>query len=123
MILVDTSVWIDHLRVGDAQLVELLEHGHVLVHPYVIGELALGNMVNRAAVLGAMGDLPSLSMATDREVLGFIESSVLHGSGIGYIDAHLLAAIRLTPGTQLWTRDKKLLSVANRLELTAGFVH
>lgn len=117
MILVDTSVWVDHLRAGDDGLVQLLEQGQVLAHPAIIGEVALGSLKRRAQVLGSLGELPQIHVATDGEVLHFIEEQELYGRGIGYIDAHLLAALRLTPGTLLWTRDQRLLAVAEQLGL------
>ena len=95
MILVDTSIWIDHLRGSDEHLSGLLAAGRVLMHPYVLGEVGLGNLKNRAAVLGAMSDLPLAVAATDDEVLRFIDARALFGLGIGYIDAHLLAAAML----------------------------
>ena len=118
MILVDTSVWIDHFRSNDAVLESLLGRGRVLTHPFVIGELALGTMRQRDAILGALGDLPQASVASDGEVRHVIARHVLTGSGIGYVDAHLLAAVRLTAAL-LWTRDKRLLAVATRLSLAA----
>ena len=115
MILVDTSVWIDHLRAKDDDLVELLHRDQVLIHPFVLGELALGNLSNRAAVLNSLREMPRTPVATDDEVLHFIDQSNLYGIGIGYIDAHLLAAVRLLPGTMLWTRDRRLLAAGQRL--------
>jgi predicted nucleic acid-binding protein len=123
MILVDTSVWIDHLRQRDERLSGLLDQGRVLAHSFVIGELALGNLQNRDAILGALHDLPQTPVATDAEVLGFITSNALYGMGIGYIDAHLLAATRLAPGAKLWTRDKRLLVVGMNLGLAENPVH
>lgn len=123
MILVDTSVWIDHLRQRDERLSTLLEQGQVLAHSFVIGELALGNLQNRDAILGALQDLPQAPIATDAEVLGFITANALQGLGIGYIDAHLLAATRLAPGAMLWTRDKRLLAAGMRLGLAENPVH
>lgn len=111
MILVDTSVWIDHLRKSDETLRTLLETGQVLTHSFVIGELALGSLANRDRVLRLMDDLPTASQATDHEVRAFIESHGLAGSGVGYVDVHLLAAARLS-GVALWTRDKRLLAIA-----------
>ena len=119
MTLVDTSVWIDHLRNGNARLVALLEAGQVLTHPFVIGELALGGMRERRTVLGALRDLPCAAVATDDEVLRLIEANSLWGRGIGYVDAHLLAAARLTANTELWTADRRLHGVALRLGLAA----
>jgi predicted nucleic acid-binding protein len=123
VILVDTSVWVDHLRVGDKTLAGLLDRGSVLAHAFVIGELALGDLRQRDLVLATLQDLPQASVATDREVLHFIGQHALFGLGIGYVDAHLLAAVRLTAGTALWTRDKRLLGVADRLGLAARRLH
>ncbi|HYD67860.1 type II toxin-antitoxin system VapC family toxin [Azospirillum sp.] len=119
MILVDTSVWIDHLRNADPALVRLLEGGRMLAHPFVTGELALGSLRQRDVVLGALQDLPQATVARDDEVLRFIDQNALFGLGIGYVDVHLLAAVRLTPGAFLWTRDKRLRAVAERLKLAA----
>jgi predicted nucleic acid-binding protein len=118
VILADTSVWVDHLRAGDKALAALLDAGMVLAHPFVIGELALGKLRQREVVLKALADLAHASVATDAEVLHFIERHALSGRGIGYIDAHLLAAARLTAGTELWTHDKRLHGVAVQLGLT-----
>jgi predicted nucleic acid-binding protein len=117
MILVDTSVWVDHLRAGDARLIELLEVGQVLVHPFVIGELACGNLHNRTETLTLLGDLPFGPVASDREVLYFIEQHALMGRGIGYVDAHLLASVALGDSVRLWTRDKRLGATSARLAL------
>ena len=117
MILVDTSVWVDHLRAGDAELAALLNGSHVLMHPFVLGELACGNLRNRTEVLALLKDLPRAAVATDEEVLFFIERHALMGRGIGYVDAHLLAAVTLGGGTRLWTRDKRLRTVADALAL------
>jgi predicted nucleic acid-binding protein len=117
VILVDTSVWIDHLRSGDESLVRLLENSAVLAHPWVTGELALGNLSRRDEVIGLLRGLPQAMLAEDDEVLGLIDQEGLYGAGIGYIDAHLLAATRLTPDTTLWTRDKRLSEVTARLGL------
>ncbi|EDT03333.1 type II toxin-antitoxin system VapC family toxin [Burkholderia ambifaria] len=119
MILVDTSVWIDHLRAGDATLATLLEAERVLIHPFIIGELALGSMRDRQTVLDALRDLPAAAPATDDEVQRMIDVVPLHGLGIGYVDAHLLASVRLTGGSKLWTRDRRLLAAAERLQLVA----
>ena len=123
MILVDTSVWIDHLRQGDAELAGLLNMGQVLTHRLVIGELALGNLQNRDIVLDALHGLPQACVASDGEVMRFIEQHALSGSGIGYVDAHLLAAVKLTHGASLWTRDKRLLTESIRLGLSANLTH
>lgn len=123
MILVDTSVWIDHLRQGDVELTRLLNEGRVLTHRFVIGELALGNLQNRNIVLGTLQNLPQATVASDEETLHFIESNALFDTGIGYIDAHLLSAVRLSPGTLLWTRDKRLLAESIRLGLCMNLTH
>lgn len=112
MILVDTTVWIDHLRGGDPELSSLLQDGHVLAHPWVTGELALGHLSRRSEILGLLGNLPQARSATDLEVLTMIDDHQLFGLGIGYVDAHLLAATLLTTGSRLWTRDKRLAAVA-----------
>ena len=120
MILVDTSVWIDHLRRGDKALAGLLDTARVLVHPFVIGELALGNLRQRDLVLSVLSDLPHASIATDAEVLHFIGRHALFGRGVGYVDVHLLAVTRLTAGSKLWTLDKRLNDVAVELRIAAG---
>jgi predicted nucleic acid-binding protein len=119
VILVDTSVWIDHLRTGDPRLMGLLEDGHVLAHPSVTVELALGHLSRRGELLGLLRNLPQATVATDDEVLALIDSRELPGLGIGYVDAHLLAATLLTAGARLWTRDKRLTAVAARLGLAS----
>lgn len=114
MILVDTSVWVDHLRHGDAQLVELLEANAVVMHPFVVGEIACGSLAERALTLELLQHLPLAVVAEADEILAYIESRRLHGKGIGYVDVHLLASATLA-GVQLWTRDKRLLAVAQEL--------
>lgn len=123
MILVDTSVWIDHLRHGDVELTRLLNTGQVLTHRFVIGELSLGSLQNRIIVLSALQNLPQVTVASDEEALHFIENQALFGTGIGYIDAHLLAAVRLSPGVLLWTRDKRLSVESVRLGLSVNLSH
>ena len=115
MILVDTSVWVDHLRRGDARLVRLLEQSLVVMHPFVVGEIACGSLHDREAILELLQDLPTVAVAEGSEVLGFIERHVLHGEGIGYVDIHLLASVALTERARIWTRDKKLQRVAEML--------
>lgn len=119
MILVDTSVWVDHLRRGDTHLAALLENSAVLVHPFIIGEIACGSLADRATVLELLQDLPMAAMAEAGEVLVFIDRHQLHGKGIGYVDAHLLAAVALNHGARLWTRDKRLRAAAQAL----GYAH
>lgn len=123
MILVDTSVWVDHLRVGDTALIRLLNQEKILAHPFVIGELALGNLKNRTTILALLQELPQTPIAADEEMFQFIEQHALFGLGIGYIDAHLLAATKLAPGTTLWTRDKRLQAAASRLGLASDTIH
>ena len=110
MILVDTSIWIEHLRRGSKELSSLLEKVQVLVHPFVIGELSCGNLKNRREVLALLHELPAATIAENYEVLELIETRKLMGQGIGWIDAHLLAAALLS-GTPLWTVDRKLRSL------------
>jgi predicted nucleic acid-binding protein len=120
MILVDTSVWIDHLRKSENRLRFLLDERQVLSHSFVIGELAMGSFKQRDVLLQGLRDLPRANVAFDDEVLQFVSGQALFGMGIGYIDAHLLAAVRLRPGTLLWTRDKRLREVAIGLGLAAA---
>ena len=115
MILADTSVWIEHLRSGKGPLAAMLESGGILAHRWVTGELALGNLRDREEVLGLLGHLPQATVATDEEVVRLIEQEALRGAGIGYVDAQLLAASKLTPEARLWTGDRRLSSVAARL--------
>ena len=123
MILVDTSVWIDHLRVGDGALRDFLDRGRVLGHPFVTGELALRNLNQRDIVLRALRRLPQATVASHEEVLRLVEYQPLYGLGIGYVDAHLLAAVRLTAGAKLWTWDRRLRTVAAQLGLAAAAHH
>ncbi len=120
MILADTSVWVDHPRAGNEELARLLERGLVAVHPFVIGELACGNLVRRGEILPLLQALHGAPVATSDEVLGFIESRALIGRGIGLIDVHLLASCALGGDLQLWTHDRRLASVATELGLAHG---
>lgn len=115
MILVDTSIWIDYLRSGHTGLTQVLQLNEVCIHPFVIGELACGNLKDRPTVLGLLAGLPSLRMLEPHEVLYFIDQQKLMGRGIGYIDVHLLAATVIAIGTKLWTRDQKLFTAARTL--------
>ena len=115
MILVDTTIWIDHFRRGDARLIGLLEQGIVASHPMIRGELAVGSLSARDTVLGLLADLPSVVRADDDEVLELIERRSLHGRGLGFVDAHLLASCLLTPGTRLWSRDRRLTAAGREL--------
>lgn len=115
LLLVDTSVWIDHLRRSDATLAAALQSSRVLMHPWIVGEIAMGTLKNRAGILGALQTLPQAVLAEAAEVLALIEASALHGKGLGFVDAALLASARLTPHARLWTRDRRLLTAAQQL--------
>lgn len=117
MILADTSVWVDHLRANDEGLSALLETGGVVCHPFVVAEIALGSLRDRATVLGLLDGLPAPPVATPGEVRALIEARRLHGRGIGFVDASLLASCLLVPGTGLWTRDRRLGAAAASLGL------
>ena len=119
MILVDTSVWVEHLRRGDPVLAGLLEQQRVLGHLFVLGEIATGNLRQRTAILGALRGLPQAVLAHESEVMDFLEREKLFGTGLGYIDIHLLASTRLTAGGMLLTRDKWLLTAATRMSIAA----
>lgn len=112
--LVDTSVWIDHLRRGNAKLASHLEHGEVECHPFVIGELACGNLCQRAEILALLNALPQVRQAEHTEVLVLIESRHLMGRGLGWIDVHLIASA-LVSRTSLWTLDKRLAACARKV--------
>ena len=111
MILIDTSVWVEHLRSGMSSLEALLADGDVICHPFIIGELACGNLRNRKEILALLRELPMALRAEDDEVIDFIEHHKLMGKGLGYIDIHLLMSARLTK-IPLWTLDKRLNDVA-----------
>jgi len=117
LILVDTSVWIDHLHKPIPRLVEALEHEEVLTHPFIIGELACGEIRKRREFLDLLSMLPSGAVATDDETLHFIEHHRLMGKGLSYVDAHLLASATLTETSQLWTNDKRLAEIAAKLRI------
>jgi predicted nucleic acid-binding protein len=123
VILVDTSVWVDHLRADDAALLAELRAENVLTHSFVIGELALGHLNPREEILENLGDLPLIEPATNEEVLTFVNRNRLFGLGIGYVDVHLLAAAQLTAGTTIWTRDRRLVDVASRLGIALRLPH
>ncbi|MBI1328607.1 MAG: VapC toxin family PIN domain ribonuclease [Alphaproteobacteria bacterium] len=120
MILADTSVWVDHLRAGVKDMDRLLGGNQLLIHPHVIGEIALGHLNPRDVILQSLSQLAHADTATDSEVLEFIERHKLIGGGIGYVEVHLLASTVLTSGAALWTRDKRLKSVAQRLGIAAA---
>ena len=117
MIVIDTSIWVDHLRRSDPALSELLARRRVFVHPFVVGELALGSLGPKADFLRFLQKFPEPVLARHLEVLSFIERHKLFGLGLGFIDTHLLASTQLTTGAQLWTRDKRLLLAATHLQL------
>lgn len=119
-LLADTSIWIDHLRRADAELAEALRRRVVVTHPMVIGEIAMGSIADRTAVLTAMLQLRQALPAEHAEVRDLVERHRLFGTGLGLIDAHLLASTLLTPDTFLWTRDKKLADAAAMLGVEAG---
>ena len=119
MILADTSVWVDHLRSVNRELQELLEQGKIVIHPFVIAELALGSLRERAKTLALLDLLPQITVAQMNEVRLTIEARRLYGLGIGLIDAHLVASALINPFTLLWTRDRRLRRVAESLELHA----
>ena len=116
MVLVDTSVWVSHLRDGNAQLADLLNDGKVLSHPLIVGELACGNLKDRAVILSFLQLLPMSIEAEHEEVLSFIASNRLMGKGMGYVDVHLIASAVLT-GIPVWTLDKKLAQIADSLHI------
>jgi predicted nucleic acid-binding protein len=116
LILVDTSVWVDHFRRSNERLASLLVDGRVQGHPFVLGELALGHLRRRAEILGLLSELPRARTATDEEALSFIERHALAGSGVGWVDVHLLAAAALSRAS-LWTLDRRLAAVSSRLSL------
>lgn len=112
--LVDTSVWVDHLRRSNPLLVDLLEQAQVVIHPFVVGELACGNLAQRATILDALSELPHVPAASHAEVLNFVEARKLMGRGLGWIDLHLLASAMLAR-VPFWTVDKRLATVAQEL--------
>ncbi len=119
MVLVDTSVWISHFRETHNGLVELLNNGDVLCHPFIIGELACGNLKNRTGIISLLEALPMVFLVSHEEVLAFIETRNVMGKGLGYVDIHLLAATLLT-GVSLWTLDKKLEKAAKEFNCRHG---
>lgn len=116
MVLVDTSVWINHLRNNDRHLEKLLFNGGVVCHPYIIGELACGNIKNRQEIVSLLQALPQISLVEFEESLYFIDQNQLHGKGIGFVDIHLLASAKLDQ-IPLWTADKRLQSASAELNL------
>lgn len=123
MILVDTSVWVDHLRNPEADLNALLNENNVLMHPMVIGELACGYVRNRKQALENWRMLPRINEANHEQVISLIEAKKLMGRGIGFVDMHLLWSILNYPGSLLWTRDKKLNPIANEFNIAFENIH
>jgi predicted nucleic acid-binding protein len=119
VILVDTSLLADHFRTVDPVVSKLLEEGDVVCHPFVIGEIMMGDPRSRQAIADLLHDLPQLQVASDKEVLEVVERHRLFGTGLGYIDAHLLVAVRLAPPVAIWTRDKRLARAAEQLSIFA----
>jgi hypothetical protein len=123
MILIDTSIWVDYLRFGNEAVATQLGNRNVLMHPFVVGEIAVGNPSPRELVLSRLQALPEARIARHDEVRDFIEQHHLFGTGIGYVDVHLLVSALLTPGSTLWTRDRRLSAAANRLGLAEYPLH
>jgi predicted nucleic acid-binding protein len=119
MILADTSVWIDHFRATNLSLQGLLQSRRVIMHPFVVAELALGSLGHRATTLKWLDALPAMRVAHLHEVRHLIDSHSLHGEGIGLVDAQLLASTMINPGTELWTLDKRLKQIAESLAIHA----
>lgn len=119
MIIVDTSIWIDHLHKGEVGMAALLDEGLVLMHPFVLGEISLGSLRDWPGTMRILSKIPQVVRADDNEVVGMIEGKKLQGSGIGFVDAHLLASALLTNETFIWTRDRRLAAIASRLGLDA----
>lgn len=120
MILPDTSIWIDYFRTANARMAALVEAEEVLVHPFVIGELAMGRLRSREQTLSDLCDMEPAILVADDDVLRMVEIRALHGRGIGFVDAHLLASVLHTPEAKLWTRDKRLRAIAAELGVDAN---
>lgn len=123
LILADTSVWADHLRYGDDLLRQLLIDRRIRMHPYVIGELAMGNLPHRARTLTELNAIHLVPLAADQEVMQLIEHGPHFGSGLSWVDAHLLTSVVLVPGVNLWTRDRRLNAAAERHGRSAALHH
>ncbi|HVW76554.1 MAG TPA: type II toxin-antitoxin system VapC family toxin [Alloacidobacterium sp.] len=119
MILADTSIWVDHFRSGDEELRRQLLQNAIVIHPFVVGELALGSLPDRAQTLQHLQRLPCLKVAQFAEVMQMIERRALYRRGIGFIDAHLIASILIHPPAKLWTRDKRLRTATEELGIDA----
>lgn len=121
MILADTSIWIDYFRSGNEEMRKLLGNGQIMIHPFLVGELALGSLRERTTTLAFLDRLPRVRVAQFEEVRQMIESRSLYSQGIGLTDAHLIASVFLTPSTRLWTKDKALRRVAEALGVHVSF--
>jgi predicted nucleic acid-binding protein len=119
MILADSVIWADHIRKFDQELAVLVDNDQILMHPHVVGEIALGSLKDRTLLIERLNRLPAAPVARDSDVLMLIEANALYSTGIGYVDAHLLASVRLLPGAVLWTRDKRLHKQAERLGIAS----
>ena len=117
MVVVDTSVWVSHLRVGKPGLASLLEDAEVVCHPYVVGELACGNLKNRKDILSLLEALPVTPAITQDEFMHFLQAQKLAGKGLGFVDVHLLASACLSR-MPIWTQDSKLRNCARELKLS-----
>ena len=122
-ILVDSCIWIDHLHESDPQLLHLLNNGIILTHPFIIGEMALGSLAHREAVLTSLRLLPQAPVATDEEVLEMVQLRQFFSRGIGYIDAHLIASLFLSSDIKFWTRDKRLAAIVREHHLLFEAAH
>lgn len=120
MILADTSIWVDHFRSGDDELRKLLTNRQIAMHPFIVGELALGSLRERAKTLAFLDMLPQMRVARLDEVRQMIEMRSLYSQGIGLTDAHLIASVLINPPMLLWTRDKRLSSIAESLGIRAN---
>ena len=120
MILADTSIWIDHFRSENKEVRKLLDHGQIVIHPFIVAELALGSLRDRSKTLALLDLLPRLRVAQLSEVRQMIEARSLYSRGIGLTDAHLIAAIFLNPSTLLWTKDIQLRNVCEALRIHAN---
>lgn len=120
MILADTSIWIDHFRSENKEVMKLLDHGQIVIHPFIVAELALGSLRDRSKTLALLDLLPRLRVAQLSEVRQMIEARSLYSRGIGLTDAHLIAAIFLNPSTLLWTKDIQLRNVCEALRIHAN---
>ena len=117
MIVVDTSVWVDHLRSADQKLSTLIAEAGMLQHPYVTGEIVVGNLHNRNQVIRALRRLPRIDPVSEADFHAFTEETVAYGTGLGFVDIHLLAATAAFPGARLWTKDRRMREHAERLGL------